>query len=103
MLDAPGAGTPSAAGLSTVDLSPNRTFAGDVASRDARAGDRTPPREARVPDAGSGDFRVAGGVLEPAGDSNAMTYTVEVEEGLGFDPEATARSVDAVLGDERDG
>lgn len=30
-----------------------------------------------------------------------MTYAVEVEEGLGFDPEATAHAIDAVLGDER--
>ncbi|MGF1647895.1 MAG: DUF3152 domain-containing protein [Kineosporiaceae bacterium] len=65
----------------------------------------SPPPEAGpqdVPRSASGSFVVAGGGTEPVGEGGtSLRYTVEVEDGLPFDPMTVAAEVDAVLGDER--
>lgn len=59
------------------------------------------PQEERpsIPPTGPGEFDIAGG-RSPDGPST-LTYTVEIERGLPFDPRPTAALVDATLGDDR--
>lgn len=60
------------------------------------------PQPTAVPEAGTGSFVVAGGGTEPVGSgATAVRYSVEVEDGVPFDPSQVAGEVDAILSDER--
>ncbi|WP_231515472.1 DUF3152 domain-containing protein [Herbidospora cretacea] len=64
----------------------------------------TPPpkKKVKVPDKGSGKYRVAGGGAEPrAGRAPVIRYMVEVEKGLPFDVDEFATAVHAILNDPR--
>lgn len=57
----------------------------------------------RIRATGSGEFVVAAPAMpadHPAA-AGELTYTVELEEGLPFDPEAAARTIDRILDDPR--
>lgn len=59
------------------------------------------PPAARIPASGSGQFEVLPSDPRPDVDDVSMHYTVEIEDGLPFEPSAVARVVDATLGDPR--
>lgn len=55
------------------------------------------PAPSPIPRSASGSFRVAPGKVTESGTGARLTYTVEVERGLPFSPEAVARRVDQTL------
>ncbi|MFE9840853.1 DUF3152 domain-containing protein [Streptomyces goshikiensis] len=56
---------------------------------------------ASVPTTGPGTFGASSASGQPQGKGPVRRWRVEVEEGSGVDPDAAARSVEAILGDER--
>ncbi len=60
-----------------------------------------PPAPVTVPATGPGTFVVAAGVGNPVGTGRMTRYTVEVENGLPFDPAEVAAIVEAAIGDPR--
>ncbi|MFG2414298.1 DUF3152 domain-containing protein [Streptomyces goshikiensis] len=56
---------------------------------------------APVPTTGPGTFGASSASGQPQGKGPVRRWRVEVEEGSGVDPDAAARSVEAILGDER--
>ncbi|OKI66673.1 DUF3152 domain-containing protein [Streptomyces sp. MJM1172] len=56
---------------------------------------------AAVPTTGPGTFGASSASGQPQGKGPVRRWRVEVEEGSGVDPDAAARSVEAILGDER--
>lgn len=71
----------------------------------ARSNGSSPSAEEGVPESGSGQFRtpaaIATATRDGVGGGDLITYTVEVEEGLRFRPDAVAQIVDRVLADHR--
>jgi hypothetical protein len=61
----------------------------------------TVPTEASVPVGAVGAFTVASGESAVAGSGGLVTYTVEVEDAVGYSAEEFARIVDATLADPR--
>ena len=58
----------------------------------------------RIPAAGSGRFVMTappGNTADHAARFGDLTYTVEIEEGLPFAPQMTARTIDRILDDDR--
>jgi Protein of unknown function (DUF3152) len=72
-----------------------------AASRQATPTATPAPDEVAIPATGTGDFAVASGDGAVAGDGDLVRYTVEVEDGLPFDPQQVAGIVDATLADPR--
>ncbi|WP_299053254.1 DUF3152 domain-containing protein [uncultured Nocardioides sp.] len=71
---------------------------GSTASLSPRPRRASRPRP--VPSVGPGTFRIADGAAGPAAEEaeyGELAYTVEVEDGLPFDPVATGRRVERVL------
>ncbi|MEU8939773.1 MULTISPECIES: DUF3152 domain-containing protein [Streptomyces] len=56
---------------------------------------------APVPTTGPGTFGASSASGQPQGKGPVRRWRVEVEEGSGVDPDTAARSVEAILGDER--
>ncbi|MGP3687813.1 DUF3152 domain-containing protein [Streptomyces sp. IBSNAI002] len=54
-----------------------------------------------VPASGSGTFKASAAAGSAQGKGNVRRWRLEVEEGSGVDPDAAARSVEAILGDPR--
>jgi len=88
---------------------PPATAATPTPTRDERAAagrtsreDQRPRRSVpRIPEAGSGEFRAAGGESMPRGSGSRVTYSVEVEQGLPYSTATVAQFVDDVLSDTR--
>ncbi|MGW5847030.1 DUF3152 domain-containing protein [Streptomyces sp. NPDC055254] len=59
------------------------------------------PSATPVPASGPGTFKGSGTAGNAQGKGPALRWRVEVEEGSGVDPDAAARSVEAILGDPR--
>ncbi|MFG2712556.1 DUF3152 domain-containing protein [Streptomyces goshikiensis] len=91
---APSAATGGAPGsASSPAVSPS---GGASASSSASASASAP-----VPTTGPGTFGASSASGQPQGKGPVRRWRVEVEEGSGVDPDAAARSVEAILGDER--
>ncbi|MFE6868922.1 DUF3152 domain-containing protein [Kitasatospora sp. NPDC057692] len=54
-----------------------------------------------TPARGTGTFTVAQGTAEPVGHGRIRRYRVEVEDGIGVDPAASAAQIQGILGDKR--
>lgn len=83
---------------------PDPTATSSEGTGDATAAPTTqPPQQpTTVPEAGTGSFVVAGGGTEPVGSgATSVRYSVEVEDGISFDPSQVAGEVDAILSDDR--
>jgi hypothetical protein len=59
------------------------------------------PTNVDIPATGTGRFAVTHGQTAVAGDGNLVQYTVEIEEGLPYEPQQVAQVVDDTLADPR--
>ncbi|WP_110946268.1 DUF3152 domain-containing protein [Streptomyces avicenniae] len=105
------AAPPSAAASPPAEPAPD-TPAPDTPAPDTPSADTSPPGAAdgepsadgttvEVLETGPGTFTTAPGDGGPVGGRAVLTYRVEIEDGIGLDPAATAAEVHAVLGDPR--
>lgn len=103
---------PSAGGSDRIDLTlPAEESTPRAIPPTPRGPTSRPPKGARgleaqrvrIPDAGSGTFRVveAKSPTPPDPRSSPLTYTVEVERELPLPPRETARTIDDILADSR--
>ncbi|MBT1186383.1 DUF3152 domain-containing protein [Streptomyces sp. CJ_13] len=93
---APSAATGDAPGSASSPAASPSGGASASASSSASASASAP-----VPTTGPGTFGASSASGQPQGKGPVRRWRVEVEEGSGVDPDAAARSVEAILGDER--
>ncbi|MFD4135447.1 DUF3152 domain-containing protein [Streptomyces goshikiensis] len=91
---APSAATDAAPGSAS---SPSGSPSGSASASSSASASAS----ASVPTTGPGTFGASSASGQPQGKGPVRRWRVEVEEGSGVDPDAAARSVEAILGDER--
>ena len=82
----------------TVDPTVDPTVASQAGAPPSPSPEPTP---IEVPAEGSGTFHLIPGETPVAGNGKLLRYTVELEEGLPFDPATVAQTVDSTLSDSR--